>query len=208
MNASKVIGAGAFVVVGALLFTVGALHDWRTAHAVREPLPAVTPSSATLGQLERGAVVRVAGLDAGEVTDISIPSSPDSPFRVKMEVREDLHQLVRTDSVATTQTEGLVGADLRQHRDGDGESTAGGRERNDSGPGTVSHLRPAAAGQRLDRPGHRDRGGAARRRRTGGQAAGDDGRGRASAGGRGHPSRASSPWPATAARSRRRRRRS
>jgi phospholipid/cholesterol/gamma-HCH transport system substrate-binding protein len=65
---------------------------------------------AKLGQLEVGAVVRVAGADAGEVTSIGIPSSPADKFRVKMEIREDLHGLVRTDSVATTQTEGLVGA--------------------------------------------------------------------------------------------------
>jgi phospholipid/cholesterol/gamma-HCH transport system substrate-binding protein len=55
-------------------------------------------------------VVRVAGLDAGEVTDIIIPTSPARKFRVRMEVREDLRPLIRTDSVATTQTEGLVGA--------------------------------------------------------------------------------------------------
>ena len=54
--------------------------------------------------------MRVAGLDAGEVTEIQVPPTPSGKFRVRMEVRDDLHQLIRTDSVATTQTEGLVGA--------------------------------------------------------------------------------------------------
>src|SRR3712207_1799834 len=35
---------------------------------------------------------------------------PSGRFRVRMEVRRDLHHLIRRDSVATTQTEGLVGA--------------------------------------------------------------------------------------------------
>jgi phospholipid/cholesterol/gamma-HCH transport system substrate-binding protein len=65
---------------------------------------------AKLGQLEVGAVVRVSGMHGGEVTDIQIPPSPAGKFRVKMQVREDLHGLVRTDSIATSQMEGLVGA--------------------------------------------------------------------------------------------------
>src|SRR5688572_2211787 len=109
MKSAKIIGAGAFVVVGALLFT-GALFvigERRNLFESRFPL---YTEFKTLGQLELGAVVRVAGLDAGEVTDIQVPLSPAAKFRVKMEVREDLHQLIRNDSVASTQTEGLVGA--------------------------------------------------------------------------------------------------
>ncbi len=64
---------------------------------------------AKLGQIESGSIVRVAGMNAGEVTEIQVPSSPEGKFRVKMEVRDDLHALVRTDSLASAQTEGLVG---------------------------------------------------------------------------------------------------
>ena len=64
---------------------------------------------AKLGQLEVGAIVRVAGMDAGEVTEVIVPASPADKFRVRMEVRDTLHPLVRTDSVASVQTEGLVG---------------------------------------------------------------------------------------------------
>jgi phospholipid/cholesterol/gamma-HCH transport system substrate-binding protein len=56
-----------------------------------------------------GAIVRVAGMDAGEVTEVQVPGSPAGRFRVRMEVRDDLHPLVRTDSIASVQTEGLVG---------------------------------------------------------------------------------------------------
>jgi phospholipid/cholesterol/gamma-HCH transport system substrate-binding protein len=62
-----------------------------------------------LGELEVGATVRVAGANAGEITDIVLPTTPSGKFRVKMEVREALHPIIRTDSVAGTETEGLVG---------------------------------------------------------------------------------------------------
>ena len=109
MNSSKVVGAGVFVVLGALLFTVALFMIGDRRMLFEERFPVFT-EFATVGQLEVGAVVRVAGLDAGAVTDIIIPGSPDEKFRVRMEVREVLRPLIRTDSVATTQTEGLVGA--------------------------------------------------------------------------------------------------
>jgi phospholipid/cholesterol/gamma-HCH transport system substrate-binding protein len=109
MVSSRVVGAGAFVVIGLLLFTVGLFMIGERRMLFKDRFPVYTEFS-KLGQLEVGATVRVSGLDAGEVTEIQIPSSPSGKFRVKMEVRNDLRQLIRTDSVATSQTEGLVGA--------------------------------------------------------------------------------------------------
>jgi phospholipid/cholesterol/gamma-HCH transport system substrate-binding protein len=109
MNSSKVIGAGAFVVIGALLFTTALFMIGERRMLFQQRFTLYT-EYATLGQLQSGAVVRVSGLDAGEVTELQIPASPSQKFRVKMLVREDLHHLIRADSVATTQTEGLVGA--------------------------------------------------------------------------------------------------
>jgi phospholipid/cholesterol/gamma-HCH transport system substrate-binding protein len=109
MVSSKLVGAGAFVVIGVLLFTIGLFMIGERRMLFEDRLVLYT-EFARLGQLTVGAVVRVAGADAGEVTDILIPSSPAGKFRVKMEIREELHGLVRTDSIATTQTEGLVGA--------------------------------------------------------------------------------------------------
>ncbi len=64
---------------------------------------------ANIAGLQDGAKVRVAGMDAGEVESIHVPPGPSAPFRVKLRVREDLHPLIRIDSVATIQTDGLVG---------------------------------------------------------------------------------------------------
>jgi phospholipid/cholesterol/gamma-HCH transport system substrate-binding protein len=109
MNSTKLAGAGAFVVLGVLLFTVG-LFMIGERRMLFEDRFEVHTEFARLGQLEIGAVVRVGGMDAGEVTEIRIPASPAQKFRVKMELREDLHGLVRTDSIANPQMEGLVGA--------------------------------------------------------------------------------------------------
>ena len=59
--------------------------------------------------LQPGAIVRVSGAKAGSITQILPPNTPSEKFRVKLEITEDLHQLVRTDSLATIETEGLVG---------------------------------------------------------------------------------------------------
>ena len=109
MVSAKVVGAGAFVVFGILLFTLALFMIGERRMLFEKRFPVYTEFG-KLGQLELGAVVRVAGMHAGEVTDIQIPPSPAGKFRVKMEVREDLHGLVRTDSVAGAQMEGLVGA--------------------------------------------------------------------------------------------------
>ena len=108
MFSSKVVGAGAFVVIGVLLFTVVLFMIGERRMLFEERFELYT-EFARLGQLEAGSIVRVAGMNAGEVTEIQVPSSPEGKFRVKMEVRDDLHALVRTDSVASAQTEGLVG---------------------------------------------------------------------------------------------------
>jgi phospholipid/cholesterol/gamma-HCH transport system substrate-binding protein len=99
---------GAFVIGGLLLFGGGLflIGDRRLLFAKQFEL------NATFGKitgLRVGTPVRLAGLDAGEVLEIQVPASPSLPFRVRMRVREDLRQLVRTDSVPAIQTDGIVG---------------------------------------------------------------------------------------------------
>jgi phospholipid/cholesterol/gamma-HCH transport system substrate-binding protein len=109
MTTSKAVGAGAFVVIGMLLFTV-ALFMIGERRLLFTKRYSIYTEFARLGQLQNGAVVRVSGMDAGEVTEVRIPQLPSEKFRVRLEVRQDMRQLVRADSLATTQTEGLVGA--------------------------------------------------------------------------------------------------
>jgi phospholipid/cholesterol/gamma-HCH transport system substrate-binding protein len=59
--------------------------------------------------LPRGAQVRVSGIEAGEVKGIDVPASPASKFRLKLQVRANARGMIRTDSLVSIKTEGLVG---------------------------------------------------------------------------------------------------
>jgi phospholipid/cholesterol/gamma-HCH transport system substrate-binding protein len=108
VNAFKAAAVGAFVIAGILLFGAGLflIGDRRMLFSDTFEMYA---EFANIAGLQDGAKVRVAGMDAGEVEGIHVPPGPSAPFRVKLRVREDLHPLIRIDSVATIQTDGLVG---------------------------------------------------------------------------------------------------
>ena len=105
---ARLVGVGVFVLGGLLLFAVGLflIGDRQMAFATK--FTVYTEFTKITG-LQPGAIVRVSGAKAGTITQIIPPGRPGEKFRVELEVTEDLHQLVRTDSVATIETEGLVG---------------------------------------------------------------------------------------------------
>ena len=85
-----------------------AVHDWRSADGLREEghgthrvqedhRPATWRSRAGIRRQGRS------------ITQILPPDTPSGKFRVELEIVEALHRLVRTDSLATIETEGLVG---------------------------------------------------------------------------------------------------
>lgn len=99
---------GAFVLGGVLLFAVGLFLIGDRRMMFGETFE-VYAEFAEVAALDNGAKVRVAGMDAGEVENIRVPAGPGGRFRVRMRVREDLHPLIRLDSVASIQNDGLVG---------------------------------------------------------------------------------------------------
>ena len=108
MKGSRNALVGAFVIGGFVLFAVGLfmignrrMLFGNTFHAYAE--------FASVAGLDNGAIVRVGGLQAGEVQTIQIPASPSARFRVRMRLRGDLRQLIRIDSLASIQNDGLVG---------------------------------------------------------------------------------------------------
>ena len=105
---ARVAGVGVFVLVGLLLFSVGLFLIGDRQMAFAKKFTVYTEFNKITG-LQPGAIVRVSGAKAGSITEILPPTTPSEKFRVKLELTEDLHQLVRTDSVATIETEGLVG---------------------------------------------------------------------------------------------------
>lgn len=108
MNRMRTVIVGAFVLGGLLLFGGGLflIGDRRLLFVDQFEL------NSTFGKvtgLHIGTQVRVAGLAAGEVLEIRLPAGPSDKFRVRMRLREDVRQLVRTDSTCAVQTDGIVG---------------------------------------------------------------------------------------------------
>ena len=108
MQAKHPVAVGVFVLGGVLLFALGLFLIGNRRMLFDETFE-VYAEFANISGLQDGATVRVAGMDAGEVTSINVPLSPSAKFRVKLRIREDLHPLIRLDSVSSIQTDGLVG---------------------------------------------------------------------------------------------------
>src|SRR3984893_12677601 len=104
----RYLAVGIFIIAGVTLFAlgiflVGSRHEAFSRHVL------LYTEFADLDGIAKGSKVQVAGMDAGQVTKIDVPNSPSGHFRVQMKVDEQLHGLVRTDSVVTVDTEGVVG---------------------------------------------------------------------------------------------------
>jgi phospholipid/cholesterol/gamma-HCH transport system substrate-binding protein len=104
----RLVGVGVFVIVSVLLFAIGLFMIGDRQMAFARKFIVYTQFAKITG-LQPGAIVRVAGAKAGAVKAIVPPSRPTDKFRVELEITEDLHPLVRTDSIASIETEGLVG---------------------------------------------------------------------------------------------------
>jgi phospholipid/cholesterol/gamma-HCH transport system substrate-binding protein len=99
---------GVFTTAGVLLFGVALFLIGNQHKAFHHHIVFYTNFQNVDG-LPKGAKVRVDGMDAGEVQSIQIPSSPAQKFRLKMNVDDQLHGLIREDSLVTVETEGIVG---------------------------------------------------------------------------------------------------
>ena len=104
----RYLAVGIFIVAGITLFAlgiflVGSRHEAFSRHVF------LYTKFAELDGISKGSKVQVAGMDAGQVAKIDVPNSPNDRFRVQMRIDERFHGLVRTDSIVTVDTEGVVG---------------------------------------------------------------------------------------------------
>jgi phospholipid/cholesterol/gamma-HCH transport system substrate-binding protein len=106
MNRSMMVGV--FVIAGLALFSAGLFMIGNRHEAFARHVELYTEFSDVSG-IVPGAKVQVAGMDAGEVLAMQVPSLPPAKFRVKVRINEKFRGLVRTDSVVTVGTEGVVG---------------------------------------------------------------------------------------------------
>lgn len=123
MKGNRSVIVGVFVVGSLLVFAVG-LFLIGNRRMLFEDTFEVHAEFTNLAGLQNGAIVRVGGMDAGEVTQIDVPAGPNGRFRLRARVREDLHPLIRVDSVASIQNDGLVGNKFIQIQAGTDQAAA------------------------------------------------------------------------------------
>jgi phospholipid/cholesterol/gamma-HCH transport system substrate-binding protein len=121
MNRNLVVGL--FVAAGLILFTVGLFLIGNRHQAFARHIEFYVEFR-DLSGLTKGAKVQVGGMDAGEILDIGVPDSPSAKFRVRLRIDEKFGGLVRTDSLATIGTEGVVGDTFLLVRPGSSHSHA------------------------------------------------------------------------------------
>lgn len=108
MSASRLAALGIFCVGGLLLFALGLfwIGDRRQLFGDNVGLSAEFHN---VSGISPGALVRISGLDAGEVLEVEIPVAPQAPFRVHFRTAARFLPVLRTDSVVSIQTDGIVG---------------------------------------------------------------------------------------------------
>ena len=105
---NKNLLVGTFVLAGLVLFMAGLFLIGNRHEAFAQHVDYYADFT-NLSGLSKGSKVQVAGMDAGQVLDVAVPASPEARFRVKLRISENLQGLVRTDSLATIGTQGVVG---------------------------------------------------------------------------------------------------
>ena len=108
MEKSNKTLVGVFVAGGLVLFTLALFLIGDRRQLFTESIELFAEFQEISG-LQAGAPVRVSGGEAGEVVEIIVPPGPQATFRVRFRVTEQYHSVLRTDSVATILTDGLVG---------------------------------------------------------------------------------------------------
>jgi phospholipid/cholesterol/gamma-HCH transport system substrate-binding protein len=121
MERTRHLIVGAFVAGCLLLFGVGLFLIGDSNQLFAKSFVVYADFSKITG-IENGGKVRVGGMDAGTVTQIEVPARPGDKFRIHFRVIEKLHPIVRQDSVATIQTDGLLGNKYLQVDAGSPES--------------------------------------------------------------------------------------
>lgn len=121
MSAKQKSVVGLFVVGGFLLFALGLFWIGDRRLLFSDSIELETRFTQLSG-LKVGSKVMVRGMDAGEVLAIHVPSSPAEKFRLSFRVLSHFQPVLRTDSIASIQVEGLVGSKVLQVEAGSGSA--------------------------------------------------------------------------------------
>jgi phospholipid/cholesterol/gamma-HCH transport system substrate-binding protein len=102
------VKVGVFIVGGIVLFCLGLFLIGSRTQLFGGHFTAYTEFN-NIDTLTAGASVRVGGMDAGQIAQIDVPSGPNAKFRIKLEVDKKFAPIVRRDSEASIETQGMVG---------------------------------------------------------------------------------------------------
>lgn len=108
MKKSRGAKVGIFIIIGVLLFAAG-LFEIGNRNQVFQHHYTVYVDFANIDTITSGARVRVSGMNAGQVENVAIPKDPSSKFRLKLDVDDKFRNIIRENSIATIETEGMVG---------------------------------------------------------------------------------------------------
>jgi phospholipid/cholesterol/gamma-HCH transport system substrate-binding protein len=105
---SRAARLGAFIiatlaVLAAGIFIIGSKQYLFT------PTYRLKAQFSTVVGLDPGAEVRAGGVHTGSVRGIQLPNSPDGKITVLMDLQRSTHDIIKQDSVAAIETEGLLG---------------------------------------------------------------------------------------------------
>ena len=149
MARNRLVAVGAFVIFGVLLFAVGLFFIGNRRMLFDETFERLRGVREYRRAAERREGARRRHGRRRSRRRFRCRPARRAKFRVKMRIREDLHPLIRVDSVAIIQTDGLVGNKFVQVDAGTDQAADRAGRRDDAEPRAVRLSRDAAAYERL-----------------------------------------------------------
>jgi phospholipid/cholesterol/gamma-HCH transport system substrate-binding protein len=105
---SRVAILGAFIIATLAILAAGVFIIGSKQYLF-SPTYRLKAQFATVVGLDAGAEVRIAGVHTGTVREIDLPSKPTDKVTVLMDLQRSTHAIVKQDSIASIETEGLLG---------------------------------------------------------------------------------------------------
>src|SRR5271157_1382037 len=105
---SRAARLGAFIIATLLILAAGIFVIGSKQYLFSDTYRLKAQFPTVVG-LDAGAEVRIAGGHTGTVREIDLPSKPTDKVTVLMDLQQSTHAIVKQDSMATIETEGLLG---------------------------------------------------------------------------------------------------
>ncbi len=105
---SRIARLGAFIVVTLSVLAAGVFLIGSKAYLFRSTFQVKAQFDNVAG-LSTGADVQVGGVHSGTVRSIALPHSPGGKVVVSIDLDKSTHEIIKQDSVASIETEGLLG---------------------------------------------------------------------------------------------------